>query len=105
MPFGPAWDTLSVDPAAIYTQFKFEHTVSVGDMGAIGGLITDQTSDLNPLAWSLDIYKIEQWDGTGLGWNYDQWENTPGNYQGEDTPFSPYVQDYLTILTIPTPRS
>ena len=88
VPFGPAWDALSIDPAAIYTQFKFEHTVSVGDMGAIGGLITDQTSDLDPLAWSLDIYKIEQWDGTGLGWNYDQWENTPGNYQGEDTPVS-----------------
>ena len=87
-PFGPAWDTLSVDPAAIYTQFKFEHTVSVGDMGAIGGLITNQTSDLEPLAWTLDIYKIEQWDGTGLGWNYDQWEDTVGNYQGEVTPVS-----------------
>jgi len=88
LPFGPAWDALSVDPAAIYTQFKFEHTVSVGDMGAIGGLITDQTADLEPLAWSLDIYNIEQWDGSDLGWNYDQWEDTVGNFAGESTPVS-----------------
>ena len=88
VPFGPAWDALSVDPAAIYTQFKFEHTVSVGDMGPIGGLITDQTSDLEPLAWTLEIYKIEQWDGSALGWNYDQWEDTPNNFTGEDTPVS-----------------